>query len=82
MLINDSAGPLYEIRVEGALGDTWSDWFSGLEMHQETSSENGRTVTVLCGLIPDQSALHGVIARIRDLNLKLISIQQIERGDS
>ena len=72
----------YEIRVEGALGDAWSDWFSGLEIRQETNCENCPVITVLYGLLPDQSALHGAIARIRDLNLNLISIQQvIEEGE-
>ena len=79
---NNKSRPLYEIRVEGSLGDAWSVWFSGLEIRQEINCENCPVVTVLYGIIPDQSALHGVIARIRDLNLNLISIQQvIEKGE-
>lgn len=79
---NNKSRPIYEIRVEGSLGDVWSDWFSGLEIRQEINCESCPVVTVLYGIIPDQSALHGVIARIRDLNLNLISIQQvIEKGE-
>jgi len=79
---NKKSRSCYEIRVESALGDAWSDWFSGLGIRQETNCENCPVITVLYGSIPDQSALHGVIARIRDLNLNLISIQQvIEEGE-
>ena len=58
----------YEIRVEGALGDGWSAWFDGLQVASEGSE------TVISGVIADQSALHGVLNRIRDLGLGLISV--------
>ena len=57
----------YEIRVEGHLGSSWSDWFEGMSIHHE---ENGETV--LSGPIVDQAALHGVLMRIRDLGLPLV----------
>ena len=76
--IKKSSRAFYEIRVEGALGDIWSDRFEGLNMRQETDHENGLPVTVLYGLVPDQPALYGVIARIRDLNLTLISVQKVK----
>ena len=59
----------YEIRVQGQLDPRWSDWFGGLTL---TYSEEGSTL--LSGLLSDQAALHGLLERIRDLNLTLISI--------
>ena len=60
---------IYEIRVGGRLGQDWADWFEGFSIRQEENE-----VTVLVGPVVDQSALFGVIARIRDLNLPLLSI--------
>ena len=59
----------YEIKIKGHLDERWSDWFAGLKVkHLE------RNETLLSGLLPDQAALHGMLERIRDLNLKLISV--------
>jgi hypothetical protein len=63
----------YEIRVEGTLGSCWEAWFDGLQVTNE------RQETVLTGLLIDQSALHGVLAKIRDLGLSLISVRQLDR---
>jgi hypothetical protein len=63
----------YEIRVQGHIGDSWSSWFEGLSLSHE---ENGQTV--LRGAIADQAALHGVLMRIRDLGLPLVSVNRIE----
>ena len=60
---------IYEIRVQGHLGDRWSDWFEGLTIHNDFNGE-----TTLTGLLVDQSALFGVLSKIHDLNLVLISI--------
>jgi hypothetical protein len=60
----------YEIRVEGALGGGWSAWFDGLQVASEGSE------TVISGVIADQPALHGVLNRIRDLGLCLISVHR------
>lgn len=62
---------VYEILVEGVLDETWSDWLDGVSV---TALENGQTL--LSGAIQDQAALHGLLARIRDLNLKLISVRK------
>jgi hypothetical protein len=62
----------YEIRVEGHLTTDWSDWFEGLTVRQEASGE-----TVLSGAL-DQAALHGVLAKVRDLGLVLVAVQRID----
>ena len=59
----------YEIKIKGHLDLRWSDWFAGLAL---TYLEDD--VTLLSGSLPDQSALHGLLERIRDLNLTLISV--------
>lgn len=59
----------YEIKVVGQLDPTWSSWFDGLTL----TSPDGET-TILSGALPDQAALFGLLERIRDLNLFLISV--------
>jgi hypothetical protein len=60
---------VYEIRVKGHLDAHWTAWFAGLEI---TNLENGETV--LSGEIVDQAALHGMLAKVRDLGLPLIAV--------
>jgi len=59
----------YEIKVQGHLDQRWSEWFANLELTHLESDE-----TLLAGLLPDQAALHSLLERVRDLNLKLISV--------
>jgi hypothetical protein len=59
----------YKIRVKGHLDERWSDWFDGLEI---TNLENGEAM--LSGDIVDQAALHGVLNKVRDLNLALVAV--------
>ena len=63
-------GDTYRFRVKGHLNDRWSDWFGGLTIHHQ---EDG--TTLLVGPVVDQAALHGVIIRIRDLGLPLLSVK-------
>jgi len=62
----------YEIRVEGLLDSRWEAWFSGLQFKTDGAQ------TVISGLLPDQPALHGLLAKIRDLGLCLISVRQLD----
>jgi len=63
----------YQIRVEGELGQEWAAWFGGLSISRE-----GDGVTVLTCAVADQAALHGLLRRIRDLGLPLLSINRID----
>ena len=68
-------GPVdYQIVVKGKLGERWSDWFSGM-----TIASHG-DVTILTGTRMDQSALHGLLVRIGDLGLPLISVERISKS--
>jgi hypothetical protein len=75
---NESEGAIerperYEIRVQGVLDRHWSAWFEGLELRGEPGG-----VTVLAGPVADQAALHGLLARVRDLGLPLLSVRRID----
>ncbi len=62
----------YEIRLRGQVDAIWSDWFARLTM---TYTEQGETI--LRGDLVDQAALHGVLIRVRDLGLTLISVERL-----
>ncbi len=62
-----------EIRIKGQISQRWSGWFDGL-----TISHPGPGETILTGLVPDEAALYGIIARLRDLGLQLISLSSEE----
>ena len=71
--MSDLAWPArYEFRVDGILDGRWADWFGGLQV----SSEGAQTV--IAGLVADQPSLHGVLAKIRDLGLCLISVRRVD----
>jgi hypothetical protein len=62
----------YEIRVEGVLDVRWTEWFGGLAIASE-----GDEVTVIAGFVADQAALHGLLTRVRDLGLVLVSVTRL-----
>lgn len=67
---------VYRIKFRGWLKESWSDWFDGMTI--EYCIEAGeKPVTTLTGCIPDQSALYGVLNKIRDLGLRLLSVERI-----
>ena len=61
----------YEIRVQGMLDESWSEWLGGLDVRPLASGE-----TLLSGHIRDQSALHGLLNKIRDLGLPLLGVEK------
>jgi hypothetical protein len=66
----DPSQPMvYQIRIEGHLGQHWSDWFGGLTI---TLEDNGETL--LTGPVVDQAALHGLLKKVRDLGMPLLSV--------
>jgi len=66
---------LYEIRIEGQLDDRWQDWFDGWTVMGEADG-----TTLLSGPVPDQPALYGILRRVRDLGLPLISVTQLKEA--
>lgn len=66
----------YELRVKGHLDDRWSDSLGGLLMQRQQDG-----TTLLVGSLADQAALHGVIGRIRDLGLPLLSVKRTGREE-
>ena len=68
---------IYEIRVEGRLEPIWAEWFAGLQVIHEECPSEGKPVTLLRFKAVDPSALHGVLAQIGSLNLRLVSVQRI-----
>jgi hypothetical protein len=70
----DPSEPMvYQIRVTGHLGAQWADWFEGLSITLESNGE-----TLLSGLVADQAALHGLLRKVRDLGLPLLSVIQLQ----
>lgn len=63
---------VYQIRLKGHLGRQWADWFDGLTI---TLEDNGDTL--LTGLLADQAALYGLLKKVRDLGLTLLSLNQV-----
>ena len=70
---------LYKLLVKGRLEASWSDWLEGMTV-TAGRDEQGATVTSLTGIVVDQVALHGLLARISDLGLILLSVERAESG--
>jgi hypothetical protein len=76
-IINEHDQPgLYEIRIKGHLDDRWAKWFGGLTITLEEGGD-----TLLSGQA-DQSALHGLLKKVRDLGLPLLSVNRVEPGQT
>jgi len=72
-----SGGPApYEIRVADVLDARWAGWFDGLQISGQGDE------TVICGLLADQPALHGLLSKVRDLGLCLISVRRLDTGQA
>jgi hypothetical protein len=61
----------YEVRVDGVLDGRWSDWFQGLRIQNQGGE------TLLSGTLPDQPALHGILDKVRDLGLSVITVRRL-----
>ena len=68
---------LYEIRIKGHLDNRWADWFEGLTI---TALDNGETL--LTGPVVDQAALHGLLRKVRDLAMPLLSVTRVRPGQA
>jgi hypothetical protein len=66
----------YEIKVEGVVSERWTDWFTGLTLTLERPVQ-GPPVTTLSGRVPDQAALRGIVNKLWDMNLTLISVRPL-----
>ena len=79
--LNPRAGPstatVYQIRIKGHLGSQWTDWFEGLTITLEESGD-----TLLTGPVIDQAALHGLLKKVRDLGMPLVSVCPVEHGQA
>jgi hypothetical protein len=75
---NDLDQPMvYQIRLKGHLGPQWTEWFGGLTITLEESGE-----TLLTGPVVDQAALHGLLKKVRDLGMPLISAIRVKPGQA
>lgn len=68
---------IYEIRIKGHLDRQWTDWFGGLSI---TRADNGETL--LTGLVIDQAALHGLLKKVRDVGIPLLSVTRVQTGQA
>jgi hypothetical protein len=75
--IDFSQPQVYQIRIKGRLGQQWMDWFDGLTIAPDEHGD-----TLLTGPVADQAALHGLLKKVRDLGLPLLSVNPVEPGPS
>jgi hypothetical protein len=68
---------LYEIRIEGHLDDRWTAWFGGLTLTREDNGE-----TLLTGQVVDRAALHGLLRKVRDVGMPLLSVTRVRPGQA
>jgi hypothetical protein len=75
--IDPSQPMVYQIRIKGHLGRQWTDWFEGLDI---TLEDNGDTL--LTGPVVDQAALHGLLKKVRDVGMPLVSVSPMKPGQT
>lgn len=75
--INPDCPVIYQITVQGYLDESRSDWFDGMDIEPQVDAD-GRSVTKLTGKVVDQAALHGLLRKLYDLGLSLLTIKRIE----
>jgi hypothetical protein len=80
MILPQPAGERYTITIEGLLSPNWVDWPCQVETQPEMDGNARHAVTILTVTVPDQPALHSLLDKIRDLNLKLISFQRLDQA--
>jgi hypothetical protein len=73
--IEKAQSMVYQIRIKGHLGNEWADWFGGLAI---TALDNGETL--LTGPVVDQAALYGLLRKVRDIGMPLLSVNRITPG--
>ena len=80
-ILNQQSDPgqptVYQIRIKGHLGSQWAEWFDGMTVTQESNGE-----TLLTGSVVDQAALHGLLKKLRDLGMLLLSVNSVKPGQT
>lgn len=72
-IIDPNQPVVYQIRIKGHLGHQWTEWFEGLTITQEEDGD-----TLLTGSVIDQAALHGLLKKVRDLGIPLLSVDSVK----
>lgn len=76
-VIDSSQSMVYQIRVKSHLGSDWTDWFEGLTITLEASGN-----TLLTGPVVDQAALYGLLKKVRDLGMPLVSVNPVQVNET
>jgi hypothetical protein len=79
MNTQQGASQIYQIKVQGMVDPSWSDWFEGMTIVSERVSDDA-TITTLTGAVPDQAALRGILLKIWDMNLSVVFLARMDMG--